>query len=134
MKQRLDEYSNRLSILITKAKQFGCTPIIVSQPSFYYRINNENKLLGADSMVCEYEGVPINGVDFYYMIRKLYTITQTICKKNNCCFIDLADRKGWQSGDFYDFVHMTPAGAKKLGNYLFESISPIVLDQLKKQG
>jgi hypothetical protein len=39
--------------------------------------------------------------------------------------IDLAAEDMWQDDDFYDFLHNTPKGARKLGNYLFERLSDL---------
>jgi hypothetical protein len=32
----------------------------------------------------------------------------------------------WQDADFYDFVHNTPQGARKLGEYLAARLLPLL--------
>jgi len=123
MAKRLNEYANRLNILITKTKAFGSVPIFVTQPSLNYRFNN-GKIEGRNYQIL-YEGVPINGVDYYHMIRKLNKLTFAVCKKNNILCVDMAGETTWEDSDFYDFVHMTPRGAKKVGAYLFKKLSQL---------
>ena len=38
-------------------------------------------------------------------------------------FIDLAAEPVWDDADFYDFEHMTPAGAAKVGRCLFDELT-----------
>lgn len=120
METRLREYAERLEILIQKTARFGSVPIFVTQPSRKYRLNN-GKIEGVKKEFF-YNGAPINGVDYYYMMRKLDHVTCSVAQKHNILCIDLANEmmREWEDADFYDFAHMTPKGAKKVGQYLFE--------------
>ena len=68
----------------------------------------------------KYDDIEINGVDYYYMIRKLDAVTKDVAQKEGAIYIDAAGETetSWEEGDFYDYTHMTPQGARKLGLYL----------------
>lgn len=119
MATRLKEYAERLELLIERTKRLGWTAIFVTQPSRYYRLN-KGTIEGFKEPV-NYNGVPINGVDYYYMMRKLDRVTCSKAEEHNIFCIDLAKEmmQELEDDDFYDFTHMTPKGAKKLGHYLF---------------
>lgn len=46
--------------------------------------------------------------------------TEAVCREyvDDCRFIDLANRVQFESSDFYDLVHNTPQGARKIGEFL----------------
>lgn len=119
MATRLKEYAERLELLIERTKRLGWTAIFVTQPSRYYRLN-KGRIEGFKESI-NYNGVPINGVDYYYMMRKLDRVTCSKAKEHNIFCIDLAKQmmQELEDDDYYDFAHMTPKGAKKLGHTLF---------------
>jgi hypothetical protein len=50
--------------------------------------------------------------------------TEDVCRRrlDTCAFIDVAGRLAFEQEDFYDSVHVTPAGARKLGEYLAKEL------------
>ena len=67
----------------------------------------------------EYDGRSFNGVDYYYMSRLLNERTKEVCINNGGIFINLDQEVDFDiKNDFYDKVHNTPSGAKKIGKYL----------------
>jgi|SRR6266540_6239651 len=50
--------------------------------------------------------------------------TEDVCRRrvDACRFIDVAGKVGFEQEDFYDSVHVTPAGARKLGAYLAKEL------------
>ena len=121
MHTRLDAYALRLQVLCDKTCEMGAIPIFVTQPSRNYRVH-QNELQGIAQFPA-YFGTPINGLDYYYMMQKLDDVTMQICQKNQGICLHLAQEKElWQDQDFYDCFHMTPDGARKVGNYLFDAL------------
>jgi len=120
MDKQLSEYAERLTILIARTREFGSEPIFVTQPSRRYRFN-EGSLKGTKTPL-QYGGVLINGVDYYHMMRRLDSVTCSTSLEHNVMCIDMAKDNLWEDEDFYDFWHMTPTGAKKAGDYLFEGL------------
>jgi hypothetical protein len=113
-------YELRLRELIVRTRALGAEPIVVSQPMHRYRWR-EGVLEGVAEPF-DYDGVPINGVDCYRMLRTLDRVAARVCAEADVMFIDAGGQPIWEDADFYDFMHMTPAGAKKLGELLFASL------------
>ena len=124
MKTRLNEYAERLNILIDKARDFGAIPIFVTQPSRTYR--KKNGVIEGSRWTIRYDNTKINGLDFYNMIRKLDNVTISVCQARRVVCIDMAEDTVWEDNDFYDRWHMTPKGTKRVGFYLFEQLKKIV--------
>ena len=58
------------------------------------------------------------------MLNFLDNITMTVCKKRKAICVPLARDLAfsWEDDDFYDFWHMTPKGARKVGVYLHKQL------------
>lgn len=121
MNKRLKAYAERLRILIARTREFGAIPILATQPSHRYRFNGG--YLEGMKETMPYEGVLINGVDYYYMLRKLDGVTISVGREQGVLCLDMGEEKFWEDDDFYDRAHPTPKGAKKIGEYLFEKLN-----------
>ncbi len=119
MKERLDGYRERLTILLDAIREFDAAPILVSQRSMKYKWIGGQIQGVADTE--DYDGVAINGVDYYHMLSRLNRLTQQACQPSDCLFIDLAAELDLSEDDFYDY-HTNPAGCKKIGDYLFAKL------------
>lgn len=117
---RLRDYAERLDMLIRKTEQAGAIPVFVTQPFRTYR-SNKGTIEGVKSEF-SYNSVSVNGLDYAFMMKKLDQVTLAVAKKHNCLCIDLAQKTDWEDADFYDFFHMTPKGAQKVGSFLFEEL------------
>ncbi|MDA0990795.1 MAG: SGNH/GDSL hydrolase family protein [Verrucomicrobia bacterium] len=124
MTERLRAYGERLTVLLQRAREMGAEPIVVTQPFHKYRLRNGR--IKAHSMEIDYDGHAVNGVDRYAMMRKLDAVTLRVCESNNVRCIDLAGEDLWDDNDYYDYTHMTPSGAKKVGDYLYEHLKTVI--------
>ncbi len=123
MSNRLDAYEQRLNILCEKVKSFGSIPIFVSQSQRRVYDFIDQHLYGQTSVVQNYEGHLVNGVDYYYMIQLLHKRTKKVSDKNGGIFINLDQELKFDiENDFYDSNHSTPSGAKKIGEYLYKNL------------
>jgi hypothetical protein len=54
--------------------------------------------------------------------------TETFCRAHapDCRFIDLAGRLTFADSDFYDLVHTTPSGARRIGTFLADELTAIL--------
>ena len=119
MKRKLSTYEERLVLLCEKVQLLEAKIIFVTQSKkgIYTFING--KLIGSNE-VENYDEYLYNSVDYYYMSRLINSITMKICKKYNGICIDLDNELNFDlETDFYDSHHNTPAGAEKIGKYLF---------------
>ena len=126
MQSRLNAYADRLRILANMTYEFGAKPVFVSQPSLKYRVTPHG--IEGDDNPSTYEGHQINGVDYYHMMKRLDGVTKTVASEKDALFIDLAGYTDWSDVDFYDFSHMTPQGAKKVGTLLHETLRNTIQD------
>jgi hypothetical protein len=53
-------------------------------------------------------------------LYEINAVTGAVCRESpeNCRFIDLAEKMSLEPADFYDLVHNTPIGARKIGDFL----------------
>lgn len=131
MAPRLDAYAGRLRLLADLTRKAGATPIFVSQPSRHYRLTATGIEGQAD--VTLVDGRRINGVDFHHLMRKMDGVAASVAREKGALYVDLAGRGEWTDADFYDLVHMTPQGAAKVGNFLYESLKAEVTPERKKR-
>lgn len=110
-------FEKRFLELLVRVRSYGATPICVSQPHLFSR--NINGVRRGVKAVFEYEGIMYNGLDYEASIHELTKSMMRLCLENGGFFIDVASKK-FEDGDFYDSVHMTQAGAKRLGEYMYE--------------
>jgi hypothetical protein len=59
------------------------------------------------------------------MMRRLDRVTEAVAREKNAFFVDLARHNGWIDTDFYDFAHMTPQGAHKVADLLYDALRNI---------
>jgi len=121
MRGRLKEYTERLSILADRTKAMGAEAVFVTQPTYRYK-RIDGTLYGITESFL-YDDVPINGVDYYHMMRLLDDAMLAVCEAKGAHYIDLSRNVEWDVSDFYDHAHMTPKGARKVGEYLFKMLS-----------
>ena len=125
MSPRLDAFAQRLRILVDKTRRLGAKPIFVTQPARFYRITASG-VQGLEAVIPAYDGRPINGVDYYYMMKRFNHVMQTVCNEEHAVFVDVAAASEWDDDDFYDHAHMTPKGAHKVGICMFEKLKNVI--------
>jgi len=112
-------YEPNLRRLIAEHQQRGEVAIFVSQtarPSLF-RVEGNTVWVRDPGLAA-----------FGVALRLVNTATKGICTRNapTCQFIDLASEISFQDDEFYDNVHTTPAGARRIGIYLAEKLPAIM--------
>ncbi|MDA0323965.1 MAG: hypothetical protein O2923_14785 [Verrucomicrobia bacterium] len=121
----LQAYADRLITLIELSEALGAKPVFVSQPSRRYRVTPHG-VEGCDEGAV-FAGRAVNGVDFYHIKNRLDRITEATSRQSGALFVDLAMHGDWTDADFYDCSHMTPRGAMKVGDHLYEALRHLVI-------
>jgi hypothetical protein len=115
IKANTERFEKRFKKLLSLSRAYGAKPICVSQPHLYTKnFNGHKKGL---AVAFRYEGVEYNGLDFEASIAALNASMKALCLENDGFFIDIAAKK-FIKDDFYDAVHMTASGSKRLAEYL----------------
>ncbi len=123
MRGRLDAYEQRLTALCDRVAAVGSVPIFVTQSRRRVFDIIDGCVYGRP-YVKNYDGFECNGVDHYYMTRLLNQRTAQVCLAHDGIFIDLdAELEFDLRTDFYDNAHVTPAGADKIGHYLYGKLN-----------
>ena len=112
-------YADRIKILAETVRAHGAMPIFVSQALSSYRLR-DGKVYGRIQPDGKY------GVG-NYSVMTLYnrTLMKTCAEYQLICF-DLGSELKFQDGDFYDEAHHTPEGSRRVSEYLFERLKPII--------
>lgn len=111
-------FARRFEALLARVKAQGAVPVCVSQPTMFFRPKGEGGI-GIEGEV-PIPGAPahgINGVDFGRILRARDALMGRACTAAGGTYVDLGGMD-WDPGDFYDYVHNTPAGARKVGERL----------------
>jgi hypothetical protein len=116
-KENLAAFRERLRILVDHCLKMGAKPIFVTQPTAHYRWQND-KWVGTSAEFPDISGFRFNGVDYFYLLNELNAVIKEVAG-NQHIVVDLTNMPIWEPADFYDWVHMTPRGAAKVGNTLF---------------
>jgi lysophospholipase L1-like esterase len=120
----LEAYRARLSKLVQQARAMGATPVLMTQPTHWYRV--VGSAVQGVAEASEFAGVKINGVDRHIMMRMLDSATCEVAVHSGVPCVDLGAIESWKDSDFYDFTHMTPQGAEKLGKEMAQALVPIL--------
>jgi len=116
LKPNVEGYARRLHLLHAKVLAFGATPIYVTQ------INGDGRLV--EGAVREIEG---SGGGTTFVELSLYNAELLkFCAEAKAQCIDLAGELRFGAGDFYDSVHTTPQGSRKVGQYLAAKLAPLI--------
>lgn len=121
-REPVERYRERLRVLLARSAGSGARPICVTQAARYYRIDN-GRVSGTTRPI-QFGAETVNGVDYFHLIGFFNRATLEICSEFNGIAVDAAEGVAWADADFYDFVHNTPPGARKLGEFLHERLAP----------
>ena len=121
MKEDLIDYKARIIKLINEVKKLGGQAIFVTQSRKIYKLNND-KIIGVPKFG-KYKDKEINGVDYFHIMQLMHNSVKEVAKQKKAIFIDLDSELAFDyEKDFYDDMHNTPLGSKKIGKYLYEKL------------
>ena len=113
--EMLDKFRARVRVLMDKVRAFGAVPVLVTQPIASYRFKDGKVLVPRNK-----NGEAMTDGYIRIMIYNAAIMGECITAKAIC--LDLASKVTFEVMDFYDGIHMTPEGNKKVGNFLFEKL------------
>lgn len=113
-------FEDRLQRLVGKVKAMGAVPVCVSQPHRFAIVGPQGLRGVPDALF--FENRTYNGLDFKLIIEALNPVMARVCTAAGGKFID-AQAAEFPASDFYDAMHMTPAGAQRLGRFLHQELT-----------
>ena len=124
LERALGVYQRRLHRLAAESKAIGARPIFVTQPSRHYRFV-DGELQGVKREF-PFNSVMLNGVGVYQVLQAYNRTLLETCKQAEDGICIELNQTDWDDQDFYDFVHMTPIGADKLGRMLASKLAEVL--------
>lgn len=115
MSRRLAAYRERLRELVRRIRAMGAEPIFVTQHKAQHRNESGRVLATVDTL-----GNPQIGT--YQDMARINRVTMAACREAAAICIDLGTEIEFRPGEFYDNVHTTPAGSKRIADFLFERL------------
>ncbi len=113
LQPRLAAYAARLRTLAGKIRtQMKAEPIFVTQK------RGDFKLDGSRLMARVEKGGKARTDEAYAELRAFDRTTLAVCREIEMFCVDLASELTFEDGDFYDQVHTTPAGSRRIGWFL----------------
>jgi len=115
----LDDYRSRLEILQKLVVARGGRAVYVTQPTGFVK-REEGRIFVAEH----------SGADAVF--REMIGYNRTLmrfCESAHAICIDLAGELSFDERDFYDTVHTTPAGSRKIGLFLAHKLRNVMMPQ-----
>lgn len=100
-------YGDRVRQLAEKIRSLDAQPIFVTQSWATYRVYQDRV-----------QGDP----NYYFRARAMDEAALKACRETGSDCIDLNDRLSFENGDFWDIVHTTPAGSRRIGDFVCAEI------------
>lgn len=116
---RRQAYAQRLRRLARETRAIGAEPIFVTQLMRSWKLV-DGHIVGTSGGA----DPEANGVDMYTIMSLFNRDTLRVCRSVKAICFDLASALQPQlvDADFYDFIHTTPSGARKIGDALYAAL------------
>ena len=131
VERSLAQLHGRIVRLAEETGKAGAVPIFVTQRSVNW-IEREGAIWGLKSAAARRDADaltglgPLNGVDYYWLERLQAMTIIDACKASGGICIDMAGAiKIDHMADFYDPVHTTPSGSKRIGMFLYKKLKDL---------
>ncbi|MBF0156774.1 MAG: SGNH/GDSL hydrolase family protein [Magnetococcales bacterium] len=111
----LEAYRERVGRLVDGVRAMGAEAILVTQKTADFRLG-DGRLLGRRLA----DGRLTAGNQAW--IRAIAAATMAVCHEKGAICVDMALELDLHDGDYYDLLHTTPAGSRKIGEYLYARI------------
>lgn len=115
----MDAYRSRLKTLADEIHAMGAVPVFITAIRGDFK-RQGGKVLG----LVRDSGA--NGLDEYNALEQFNAATRAVCREQGLLCLDLAGEVPFEPNDFYDYVHMGPAGAEKIGRWLYGKLAGLV--------
>ena len=131
VEESLRQLRGRITALAEETRKAGATPIFVTQRSVNW-IEHGGKIWGRKSPSPHRHAEALKGftrmtgVDTYWLERMQAAAIMDACRNSDGICIDLAGNiKIDHMADFYDAVHTTPSGSKRIAEFLYPKLKDL---------
>jgi hypothetical protein len=115
-------FGERLRILTRMSRDIGAEPIFITQRRTDQKTENGKTYVLA---MPDADGqFPVHASDNFDVLMRLYNETTLAnCAEIGVTCVDLATRIDFAEDDFYDAIHTTPRGSKKIAKFLYGELA-----------
>ncbi|AXG69234.1 GDSL-like lipase/acylhydrolase family protein [Kordia sp. SMS9] len=117
--KNLKAFKTRIQKLIAYAESLNAIPIFMTQPTLHFKIR-KGVVFGTEEIKYLEEKYAYNGLGYFKLLNKLNDAIREVSASE--LVIDFTNDETWNIMDFYDYFHMTPIGAKKLGKKIYTEL------------
>jgi GDSL-like Lipase/Acylhydrolase family len=111
-----DGFLRNVDQLARRAVDLGATPIFVTQTAYSWNAGQMAPRGLKDTLTIH--GLTVNYADVSFLHQQLNRRLMTHCAAKRLTCFDLASEVQFDASDYYDYLHNTPSGARKIGAYL----------------
>lgn len=129
--ESLRQLRERITALAEETRKIGATPIFVTQRSIKWT-EHEGKIWGLNSAGTRRHAdaldgfMDMTGVDYYWLERMQAATIMDTCREAQGICIDLAGNIQIEHmKDFYDAVHTTPSGSRRIAEFLYPRLKDL---------
>lgn len=123
----LSAYEGRLTELVQNCIENNVQPILVTQPALFG--DAIDVTTGIDLSRLQYN--EMNGALMWGVLEKYNEVTRKVAKENGVVCVDLANQLPKDSKYYWDFIHYTPEGNRKIAELLADPVYKAINSAVK---
>lgn len=108
-------------LLVERVRNMGAQPVFMTQTAFAWDANPSAPSRGIKDTIRIF-GSTVNYADVSFLHQQLNRELLAYCRHTGITCLDMAGDLTLGPDDYYDYLHNTPAGARKIGEYLAEKL------------
>jgi lysophospholipase L1-like esterase len=118
---RLAPYAGRLEEIVETSRRAGIEPVLVTQPVLFGE--GLDPATGIDLATLDIHGHG-SGALLWRMLEAINDVTRRVAKNREVLLVDLARELPKDSRLYYDLMHFSNAGARRVGETLWAHLEP----------
>jgi len=126
----LHAYAQRLKKLISISRKYNITPVFLSSPALFGDAIDPTTGVDLGRIITE-DLFELSGSDTWKLLDGYNRIVEKVCHEENVAFIDLAHKMPKDSKYFYDWLHFTTDGSKKVAEIVYHGLVSQLPDDMK---
>ena len=127
-----ETFLRNVRALVERVHRMGATPVFMTQPSMGWESSPARPPRGLTDTIT-IVGTTVNYVDVSYLHQSLNRELLDYCRQSGLTCLDLASDVAFGPDDYYDYIHNTPAGAAKIGEYVASGLRRMRIGEAQAQ-
>ena len=117
----LNAYQVRLVQLIESSRSSGITPVLLTQPLLWGEVTDPTTGYDLGNVKIKENQ---NGKLYWLILEKYNEVTRAVSREHDVFLIDLAKEMPKDSLYYYDGIHFSKQGAKKIAEIIYNNFQP----------